>query len=196
MVSKKEQTEQTQLQILESAFVLLKEKGIKGLTAAQIAKQAGISKSGFFHHFPKISDFFFFMMGYMFHMIEAQATESRPQTLRELLESYSATTLKMLDESPEFINAINHFIDYSRIDEEYSKRMRHFMETSIRHWVESFSSFKHQDLTEEQMTTMVYMVDAFFLGLSNQYIIMQDKQLYKNISNQFINMILNTSKGG
>ena len=62
MVAKKIQAEQAKLKLLEAAFEVLKLKGVKSLTAAQIVESAGLSKGGFFHHFPKIEDFYIYIL--------------------------------------------------------------------------------------------------------------------------------------
>lgn len=189
------QTEQTRQQILAGGFQCLKEKGIKGLTAAQIAKAAGISKSGFFHHFPKIDDFFLYMLDQMIQMLDIQVQQANPKTMVELLKTSFDTTLKMLDEIPEFMVAIYYFIDYSRFNKTYNLRLQKFLKVSIEKWTNDFSNFFPPDFSEEKKATYVCLVDVFFSGLGTQYLILQDKELFIKISNEFINLITNNLEG-
>ncbi|MBT6661783.1 MAG: TetR/AcrR family transcriptional regulator [Nitrospina sp.] len=195
MVTKIIQTEQTREKLFLAGFQVLKEKGVKGLTASQIAGAAGVSKAGFFHHFPKIEDFFLYLLDQMVQMIEAQVFQAKPTTMVEFLETSASTTLKMMDETPEFMIAIYYFIDFSRFNETYTIRLQKILKSSYKKWVDDLSGYFPPNFPEEKKEILVYLLDAFLAGLGTQYLVLQDRELYLKISVEFINMIMNFIEG-
>ncbi|MDX2471078.1 MAG: TetR/AcrR family transcriptional regulator [SAR324 cluster bacterium] len=195
MVAKKLQSEQTKGLLLHAGFQVMKEKGIKSLTAAQISTAAGVSKSGFFHHFPTIDDYYLYMLEQMMQMIETQIFEEKPATMKEFLEVSMETTLNLTDEMPEFMTIIYFFIDFSRFNPIYLTRLQGYIKASLEKWVEDMSQYFPPDYPQAKKETFVAILDIFFSGIGTQYLILQDRDLCQKISKEFISMILNYFEG-
>jgi len=191
MATKQEQTDQAQQRLLYAGFEVLKLKGVKALTAAQIAEAAGVSKGGFFHHFPKIEDYYLFMLDQLIQGMETQIFKQKPASLVEFLQVSVQSALDMIDETPEMMTAIYYFIDFSRFNEDYTQRLRHLVKASLDKWVHDLEGFFPQGLSEEKKTYFVYLLDIYFSGLSTHYLVLKDQDFYVKISEQFIGMIVN-----
>ena len=191
MVAKKLQSEQTKQLLLNAGFQVMKEKGFKSLTAAQIATAAGVSKGGFFHHFPTIDDYYLYMLDQMMQMIETQILQEKPATMKEFLEVSMEATLKLTDEMPEFMTIIYFFIDFARFNPSYLTRLQGFIKVSLAKWVKDLEKYFPPDFPPEKQEIFVAMVDIFFSGIGTQYLILQDKTLYRTVAAEFIVMVLN-----
>ncbi len=128
-------------------------------------------------------------------MFDTQVKQEQPKTLVGFLENSANTTLKMMDETPEFMIAIYYFIDFSRFNETYTIRLQNLVMNSSKEWVDDLSGYLPHNFPEERKEILVYMLDAFFTRLGTQYLILQDQELYLKISTEFINMIVNFIEG-
>jgi len=196
MATKQQQTEQAQEKLLYAGFEVLKLKGVKGLTAAQIAEAAGVSKGGFFHHFPKIEDFYLYMLDQMIQMMDSQIFGKKPKTLLEFLELSTETCLDMMDQTPEIMTAIYYFIDFSRFNPTYTEKLQNLVKAGLGKWVNDLSAYVPAGMSEEKRLHLVYILDIFYSGLGTHYLVLKDRALYQQIAGTFIQMVINYTEEG
>ncbi|MCP4298589.1 MAG: TetR/AcrR family transcriptional regulator [Proteobacteria bacterium] len=195
MVAKKIQGEQTKEKLLGAAFEVLKTKGVKSLTASQIVEAAGISKGGFFHHFSTIEDFNLYMLDQIIRMFESQLFEVEHENLRGFLEHSMHASMQMIEETPEILSIIYHFIDLGRFNPIYMPRLQNLMKMELNKMSTDMSGYFPKDLPEEKRMKVVYMLDIYFAGLGTHYMVLKDKDLYLDITRDFITMIINYVEG-
>ena len=195
MVTKQVQAEQTKMKLLEAGFSLLRAKGFSSLSAAQITKEAGLSKGGFFHHFPTIEDYYLFMLDQIIQMFTFGMVETKPATLVEFLDFSTEMALDMMDAAPEIMIAINYFVDFARFNPAYAKRLQTLTKAGLQKWTDDLAEYFPPQFPEQKRLYFTYIVDMYFAGLGTHFLVFKDKELYRAITKEFTRIIINYVNG-
>ena len=183
-------SQQTKQKILLAAFALLKENGVKSLSAANIAKNAGISKSSFFHHFNQIEDFYLYILDSIIAYFNQQAEQHQFDNLEQFIRFSTRFVFDFIDQSPEVFTAVHSFLDQFRNSPETMKHFVHMVEQNIAKWSGDLAHFFPKDFDKQRIERLSYLLDIFVIGLSNHYIIMNNRSRYEQVSEDFIAMML------
>ncbi len=189
-MEKLNRSQQTKQKILLAAFALLKENGVKSLSAANIAKNAGISKSSFFHHFNQIEDFYLYILDSIIESFNQQAEQHRFDNLEQFIRFSTRFVFDFIDQSPEVFTAVHSFLDQFRNNPKTLKHFTNMVEQNIAKWSHDLAHFFPQDFDRQQIERLSYLLDIFVIGLSNHYIIMNNRSRYEQVSEDFIAMML------
>jgi len=189
MSKQSKQSEKTKRLIIESAFKIIKENGVHGLSANKIVRQAGISKGGFFYHFPVIEELYISMLDELISILDSEMSPSRFSDFDEYMEVTTDFMFKFLDESPEIMTTILYFVSDSKNNEKYRKRISDMLDNSFEDWAEKISYFFHIDLDKESKDSIIRIMDIYFCGFSIHYLIYKDKERYRRITKDFISMV-------
>ncbi|MEZ4680001.1 MAG: TetR/AcrR family transcriptional regulator [Caldilineaceae bacterium] len=88
---RQQQAEQTKQRILAAAYQIVREEGIHTLSSPKIIEAAGISKGGFFHHFPQIEDLYLYMLEHLIQQFDANLTPHKFNDFREFIRATTNT---------------------------------------------------------------------------------------------------------
>lgn len=105
MNQREQKARQTYEKILQTAEELLKECSYEELSIDQLCKSCGISKGGFYHHFPSKDQLIALLIGRQLDQLLTQKIEPyfNKKNAFELLEIYLNIMVKYLENNPQSI---------------------------------------------------------------------------------------------
>ncbi len=181
--------QQSQQKLLMAAFVLLKDGGVKSLSAANIAKQAGLSKSTFFHHFAQIEDFYIYILDSIIAGFNQQASKEQFDSYENYIRFSLAFAFKFIEQSPEVFTALLSFMDQSRNKPETMTRFKSMCKNNVATWANYLKPLLPNGFDEQKTNSLAYMIDMHFIGLCQHYLIDPNKKRFTQITEDFILMI-------
>ena len=196
MISRKDKVEETKQRILEAAYKIMREDGLHSLSSTKIVKAAGISQGGFFHHFPQVEDLYLYMLDRMMQQMEADLPPKKYKYFRDFIRSATDYTITLIDQSPESITALFYFLSQCRHKPEYQKRIKSMLDASFSRWANDISTYFDPPLSVAQKGHIIRILDMYFCGFSFHYLVLSDAKLYREITEDFADMIINMAGKG
>lgn len=190
MTRRQQQAEQTKQRLLEAAYTIVREHGIQSLSANRIIEVAGVSKGGFFHHFPQIEDLYLHMLDSMMHQLDEDLAPAKFDSFHDYIRTSTDYMIHLLDETPETITILFHFLGQSRHNEAYRQRLRTIIETAIANWARQIAGYFDPPLSEERLQAVIRLTDIYFNGFSLHYLVLGDRQTYARLSDDFADAII------
>lgn len=194
MNSHQTKTEQTKQKILQAVYKIVKEEGVQMLSSTKIIKKAEISKGRFFHHFSQIDDLYLYILDCFVEKLEVNLAPIKFKDFEEFLHQATEYSFFLLDQSSEEIIMIFYFLGYSQHNFKYRSKFKMILNSSFKKWANDISQYFKSDLSEKQKEYMVRLLDMYFCGLSFHYLVLGEKKLYKEITNDFIEMFISFIK--
>lgn len=191
MNSRQKQAEQTKQKLIEATFSIIRDKGFQELSANKIAEVAGLSKSGFFHHFAQIEDLYIYMLDTMIGQFDKDLDPSKFKNFEKYICFVSDYMMNLLDENPERGIALFYFISESQHNDKYRNRLKSMMENSFDIWSNKISFFFKVPLNKSDRDFLIRIIDIYFSGFSTHYLMFKDKKRYRKLSKNFGNLIVN-----
>ncbi|MGI6211455.1 MAG: TetR/AcrR family transcriptional regulator [Anaerovoracaceae bacterium] len=167
--------------ILHAAKVLFEEKGIKGVTFNDIAKEADMSRTTIFNHFPTINDLMLALMEQEMDDLKDYCDLSRLSG-RELIISMFA---KIIDDTANYPQLTTTLLANSIINEVERNSVKQ-VETIIEDNLEG-------DYTDEQKEELVIRMTGLYYGLVNHYFINGyefDREKLKREFNELVSTLI------
>ena len=195
MATQLQKTEKTRQRLLQAAFTLLQTETVADLTANKITQAAGISKGGFFHHFPQIEEFYLYMLDAILQSFEAEMVQQKSSNLEDFLQSSVEFTFEMIDNTPELFAAIYSFIDQARLKPNYAGKVKAILESGLQKWTIDLAQYFPAGFSRKRQEAIIYLIDIYFAGLGTHYLILNNKERYRAITSEFITMLTNHIKG-
>ncbi|MDW6004327.1 TetR/AcrR family transcriptional regulator [Vibrio mangrovi] len=187
--TRKKQAEQTKQKILAAAHQIVRNEGIHALSSLKVINQAGVSKGGFFHHFPQIEDLYLYMLDQLVQRLDEDLAPGNFTTLQAFIHATSEYTMQLLENAPESVTTLFYFLSQSHHKPEYRKRLQLMLDSMFEHWSHNISHFFRPDLTAEQRNHITRILDMYFCGFSFHFLLLGDKAGYRKISAQFAEML-------
>lgn len=175
--------------ILQAAFNLLKKSPVEKLSSALIAKEAGISKSGFFHHFPTIEDFYLFMIDQMMTILHEQVQSTEHDNWQEFVWHTHRIMMEYMKHSPEVVFALIAFTDKARFSQMHHHKVQQMVTDSIEKWSEHLKQLLPTQASDGQIEQLSTIIDIYFTGVSHHYLFTGNDKLYFESSKYFISML-------
>ncbi len=188
--TRQQQAEQTKQRILAAAYQIVREEGIHTLSSPKIIEVAGISKGGFFHHFPQIEDLYLYMLDQLIQQFDADLAPQTFSDFREFIRSTTDYTIQLLEQAPETITTLFYFFSQGHHKPAYQQQIKTLLETAFARWAADIAHYFEPALTETQQNHIVRLLDMYFYGLSFHYLVLGDKTLYRNISDELADMLI------
>ena len=190
MNTRQQQAEQTKQRILEAAYQIVREEGIHTLSSPKIIEVAGISKGGFFHHFPEIEDLYLYMLDHLIQQLDAQLTPDQFDDFREFMRATTEYTMQLLEQAPETVTTLFYFFSQGHHKPAYQQQLKTLLEVTFARWAADIAHYFEPALSATQQSHIVRLLDMYFYGLSFHYLVLGDKPLYRNISDELADMVL------
>lgn len=189
MNTRKEQAEHTKQKILEATYSIVRDEGIHALSSLKIVEMAGISKGGFFHHFPQIEDLYLYMLDQLMQQFDEDLSPKKCKTVREFIRSSTNYIIEMLEASPENVTTLFYFLSQSGHKPEYKKRIEAMLGGMFARWANDISHFCSPKLSPAHKDHIIRILDMHFIGFSFHYLILGNKTLYRKVSDDFADML-------
>ncbi|MEZ4863825.1 MAG: TetR/AcrR family transcriptional regulator [Caldilineaceae bacterium] len=190
MNSRQQQAEQTKQRILEAAYQIVREEGIHALSSPKIIEVAGISKGGFFHHFPQIEDLYLYMLDHFIQQFDADLAPQKFNDFRAFMRATTEYTMQLLEQSPEMITTLFYFFSQGHHKPAYQQQLKTLLEAAFARWAADIARYFAPALSATQQSHIVRLLDMYFYGLSFHYLVLGDKPLYRTISDELAEMVL------
>ncbi len=172
---------QTKALIVDRACDLIAEGGLEALTAAALARQAGISKGGLYHHFERMDDVVFAAFDATSKRIFGVLGTGGPQTLSEYLDEVEHVVFKVLLKDPKSLRIITELYPKFMFDPSLRKaRTASFARVSKS---TSAASANGSAISEKQFEMAFSAISVFLTGLAVQNVDMrsvkQSRELWR-----------------
>lgn len=190
MNTRQQQAEQTKQRILEAAYRIVREEGIHTLSSLKIIEVAGISKGGFFHHFPQIEDLYLYMLDHFIGQFDRNLAPQKFNNFREFMRATTDYTMQLLEQAPETITTLFYFFSQGHHKPAYQQQIKALLEAAFARWAAEIAHYFEPALSETQQNHIVRLLDMYFYGLSFHYLVLGDKALYRNISDELADMLI------
>lgn len=187
---KQANAQQTKEKLLHAAQQIIRDEGIQALSANKIIAVAGVSKGGFFHHFPTLESLYLYMLDDLTKNLNQNLTPESHPTLQDFLQTTTHYLLTFLETSPETISSLFYFMSQTRHKPDYQKRLKTMLSTSFKNWATKLSHYINPPPSNAELESLVRIMDMYFVGLSLHHLVMNDKAQYQKISNDFVAMIM------
>lgn len=192
MTARKDKAEDTKRRILEAAYQIVREDSIQALSSTKIIKSAGISQGGFFHHFPQIEDLYLYMLDQMIRQMDAELSPKKFKTFREFIRNATNYTIQLLDRSPETITTLFYFLSQSSHKPGYQERLKAMLDAAFARWADDTAHYFGPAISKAQKDRLIRLLDMYFCGFSFHYLVLGAPKLYRKISDDFADMIINS----
>ncbi|MFZ5987714.1 MAG: TetR/AcrR family transcriptional regulator [Bacillota bacterium] len=120
--------EETLRKILESALVIISNKGLVGISAASVAQQAGVSKSNIFHHFKSVDNLSEAILKRVMESMEHSLDASKFKTVKSYLMALGEAIIQVAGEQLPVYRVFLSFYHESLFNENYRKMIDQFLE--------------------------------------------------------------------
>lgn len=190
MNTRQQQAEQTKQRILAAAYQIMRDEGIHTLSSLKIIDVAGISKGGFFHHFPQIEDLYLYMLDHLIQQFDAQFAPNEFNDFREFMRAMTAYTMQLLEQSPETVTTLFYFFSQGHHKPAYQQQLNALLDAAFARWAADIAHYFEPPLSATQQSHIVRLLDMYFYGLSFHYLVLGDKALYQNISEELAEMLI------
>lgn len=189
MNRRQQQAQTTKKRILEQAYAIVRQEGVQALSANKIVKAAGISKGGFFHHFPQIEDLYLYLLDDLMQTLLQASKPDQVQTFSEFMAASCEFLFDFLEQSPEITTTLFYFLSLSPHNPAYQERLENILNSAFAAWAEGFAGYFAPALSEQDRQTLVRMTDMFFAGFSLHYLLLKDRQTYRQLAQTFAEMV-------
>lgn len=165
--------EQTRKKLLAGVVELAAEHGLQGVTAGQLSKRVGVSKSAIFHHFDSIDALSIeAMRGWFDESMQALDAE-QPRNVREYFENLGEAMFAQL-EQPTLFRATMAFLHHGLFDAAYRKALQPFLDGYTQQHRVTLASLLDRSVDDPLVQDWVTTLTALLDGLAVQAAITED----------------------
>lgn len=181
---------ETKEKILQATLLYIADHGIKGMSAAKIAKLAGVSKSNIFHHFGSVEELPIKCMAYLCDGLMTSVNTYETRTLEELLLNVGEMT---------FVDDINHqktyrafFTLYNESFHEirYKEIIASMKSKYVKGIIEAVNYYEEGKIDQDDLTHLAYLITIIIDGMGMHFLIDGDPDQYKKLWSIQIQMVL------
>jgi len=184
----------TKQNILDSSVAILGLEGYSALTTSKLSGHAKISKGALYHHFSNLDEVKYATLEYL---VESFNTITDPQKFAEL-SGYLAVTENLLfsnmKEQPIMMKALYAFIAEAMFDDKKKYQLQKLFRNSMDTYFKAVKHF-YPDLSSEQLTSIVQVIDAYFTGAVIHWYLLDDPKQCRANWNMFSSMLLGMLPG-
>lgn len=182
-------TSEAKQSILRAAYAITRDLGVDQLSAGKIAQKAGISKSGFFHHFRQVDDLYLYILDDLLLTLQQNILQEKPATFSALIDSMAETLLTAHETNPEILIMLLYFFSLSKQKQAYAERLRALLLNIFSSWEKQLGDYFGEALPKDDLDNIVRLVDAFFLGTAIHNLLLGDSSRYRRLTHQFGEML-------
>lgn len=175
----------TRARIVEAAIRLLGEEGPDSLSAAALAREAGISKANVFHHFPRVEEIPQAAFQELAQRLIAGWASPAGSALIPWLQELGSTTLTAVTENRAFFNA--YFVFYSKalFDERLIPPLRQCLE----HAQAVIESRLRHDFRREDASVIAALAVTVLDGLVMRLLALDDRDAADRMWSSFVELV-------
>jgi len=181
---------ETKEKILQATLLYIADHGIKGMSAAKIAKLAGVSKSNIFHHFDSVEDLPFKCMSHLCDNLMASVDAYETSSLEELLLNVGDMT---------FIEDVYHQKTYRAFftlynesfhDQRYKVIIENMKDKYIEAIVDAVNYYEKDVIDQKGLKELAHLITIIIDGMGMHYLIDGDPGIYIKLWTLQVQMIL------
>ena len=174
MVNKKKlASEHMRHKILATTIEIIGLEGYGEVTASNLSKKAKISKGALYHHFTNLEEIRYEALAFLIHQLIDTGRPSEYESLADFLEKTGEQAFRGIDEYPVATKALFTYIVQALVDNKLKDQLRSLVNHALQQYKHAFSYF-HPDMSDEVLTGLVQIVDAYIGGATLQCYIMND----------------------
>lgn len=143
--------------IVAAAVRVLAREGAAGLTAAGLAREAGVSKANVFHHFETLNAVV--LAAFEVFLLSMDTMAPEPGTgLRDWLLALGAETIAQMDEDPALAGAYFAFAARAQADPDLRERLAQLAQTVEDHFAASLEMLAPDDFTATERRDLAALI--------------------------------------
>ncbi|MDC7125893.1 MAG: TetR/AcrR family transcriptional regulator [Spirochaetales bacterium] len=166
---------ETSSTIIESAIDIISESGIDGVSAGNIARRAGISKSSIFHHFSSVDDIRLKVLNTITERMLGIMQNEAISSIDEFLDIIEAMLFNNDQEYQKTSRVFFAFYHASLFSKSYAEVFNNFLNQTIK---ELEAILKNLDIKPSYTIDTARLIIATLDGLSIQINITKDTKTY------------------
>ncbi|MCJ8313155.1 MAG: TetR/AcrR family transcriptional regulator [Saccharospirillaceae bacterium] len=174
----------TKLKILNHTIELIGEEGISGLSAGNLVKKIGMSKSTIFHHFESIDQLLIEAFDLLIDLLFIQQ-ENKYTSLQEYLEGLGEQTLYACENYNKFITAYFMFFTKSLFNSEIKQKLK----KSITKFKNNLQNDLSPYFSKEEVKDYAELIFNSLDGMAIHYLIFKNKSKFQKSWNLLSNKI-------
>jgi len=183
--SKLEQSQDTKQALLQAAYDIVRREGIDHLSANAITQNAGISKGGFFHHFPQVDDLYLYMLDELMASLQQAASLQKHPTFTSFIDYMAESLLTAYRTNPEIVPMLLHFFSLCQQKPAYLDRLRAASTRIFSAWSNQLVAYSDSGKASENVNELTRLTDAFFLGFGIHNLLFDDPARYRLLAHHF-----------
>ncbi|SHH20692.1 TetR/AcrR family transcriptional regulator [Ferrimonas marina] len=186
---KTQAAEQTRQKIIDTATEILGTEGYQALTVGKLSKQAEISKGALYHHFASLQEVHLAVLQHVIDTYCSSLHFEGCQSLEEFFARSGEMLFHRLENNPVQIRAMHTFINQSMYEPEAQAPLLAMWEDNLcKYW--DIATAVAPEVSKEDMDQAFMMLDTYFIGLVNQWFLIQDPDATKKNWQNFSCMLL------
>lgn len=175
--------------ITNTAFKILSKEGAKSLTSARLIEEAGISKGGLYHHFENLDEVYLSVLEMLTDSLTEGFFDLEFRDIDHLNEVLVETVFDEIEDLKDVYSSVFYFISSSNLKPEYDEYLKQWLRNSVEKWSVLHNTFYGNRIPEQEINEITRMTDMFFGGLIIHGFMIDDMDLYKKITRDFLDMI-------
>jgi AcrR family transcriptional regulator len=179
----------TRENIINAAFKILSKEGAKALTTSKLIEEAGISKGGLYHHFKEIDEVYLALLQMLTESLTEGFYELEFDSIDHLNDVLVETLFDEMEATKDVYAALFYFMSSVTKNPEYKDYLKNWSEGSLKKWGELYSKFYDHEISEDEMDSVMRMIDMYIGGLIIHDFILDDIPKYKKITRQFLTLM-------
>lgn len=171
--------------ILLAAYAIVREEGIDYLSANKVAQKAGISKGGFFHHFPQVDDLYLYILDELMNSLQQSASQQNHPTFTSFIDYIAESLLSTYRTNPEIMPMLLHFFSVCQQKPAYLDRLHATSAQIFSAWSDQLGVYSDKGMSDESLDELTRLSDAFFLGFGIHNLLFNDPERYRVLAHHF-----------
>jgi AcrR family transcriptional regulator len=189
-LTRKETAQATRLKIITTAFVIVGEEGFAGLTSNKLVNIAGVAKGTLYHHFTGLDDVVCAMMQKLIDDFMQNTPIEQFDTMADYLAALGDYQINVLVEDKVMMNVFYGFLPKGINEKKYQLLCQQLLDGACGQIVPAIENFYGTKVTSEKIDRTIRMIDIFCIGFNFHLKVFEDKQTYKDVWQDFSQMLI------
>lgn len=157
--------EETLQKMINAALIIIANEGLASISAANVAQQAGVSKSSVFHHFKSVDSLSEAVLKWIMESMEHSIDASKFETVKSYLIALGETTIRIARAQQPIYRAFVSFYHESLFNGSYRQMIGQFLELSKVKLISDLKVILKHDLSDTLIDSIATLIIATLDGI-------------------------------